>query len=340
MRLFRALWRQFRRGRPASPQDRRANAFRALAENSADVIFHFGLDLKARYISPSSQQLLGWTPKEIMATGSDAGANDLLHPEDQPLVAAALVRHLSGEIDELLLEFRMIRRDGTPVWVETNCRTVRDPSTGRPSDLVLTMRDISRKKALESELSALARQDDLTGLANRRAFDEFLKCEWARSVRGQTQMSLLLIDVDRFKRFNDRHGHQAGDDCLRTVAASLKNVFKRPSDLVARYGGEEFAVILAETDQRGAAHLAQQALSAIGALRLAGPAGDAARRVTVSIGAATAAAAAGGALEMPQGLLHAADGALYQAKAAGRNCVRAALPLSPAPAVPLAVASG
>jgi len=148
-----------------------------------------------------------------------------IHNEDQVLVAAALDRHLSGEIDELMLEFRMMRRDGSPVWVETNCRTVRDPSTNRPSDLVLTMRDISLKKALQSELSELARKDGLTSLANRRAFDEFLDGEWARSLRGGTEMSLLLIDVDHFKAFNDRNGHQVGDDCLRTIAATLQGVF-------------------------------------------------------------------------------------------------------------------
>jgi diguanylate cyclase (GGDEF)-like protein/PAS domain S-box-containing protein len=316
-------------GRRSSVGQREDAAFKILADNSADVIFHFGVDMKARYISPSSKRLLGWTPEEIVANGGDAGANDLLHPEDQPLVAAAVARHLSGEVDELMIEFRMMRRDGTPVWVETNCRTVRDPVTGRPSDLMLTMRDISLKKDLESELSALARKDGLTGLANRRAFDEFLDCEWARSLRDQKQLSLLLIDVDHFKIFNDRNGHQVGDDCLRTIAATLQEVCRRPTDLVARYGGEEFAVILADTGQEGAEHLARRLLAAVKALHISNPTGDGTRWVTASIGAATAIAAAGGTMKMPEGLLQAADAALYKAKAAGRNCVKSAVLLSP-----------
>jgi len=325
MPLVERLRRAFRRGF-RKPQ--RVDGYRILAENSADVIFHFGMDMKARYISPSSLGLLGWTPKEIMATNSEAGANDLLHPEDQPLVAAALGRHISGEVDELKLEFRMIRRDGSPIWVETNCRTVRDPA-GRPSDLVLTMRDISLKKAIESELSDLARSDGLTGVANRRAFDEALNREWARSLRGGSQMSLLLIDVDHFKAFNDRNGHQVGDDCLRTVASTLSALFKRPADLVARYGGEEFAIILPDTDPKGALLLAGQTRIAIEALGISNPVDDGYRQLTVSIGAATAMATAGGTVGMPEGLLLAADGALYKAKANGRNRVETALLLAP-----------
>jgi len=323
--------------RAPNPED---GAFRLLAESSVDVIFHFGPDLKHRYISPSSEQLLGWTPEEIMATGSKAGDPASLHPDDHLLVAAALERHLSGEIDELMLEFRMIRRDGTPVWVETNCRTVRDANTGRPSDIILTMRDISHKKALEQELSALARKDGLTGLANRRAFDEFMDCEWARSLRNQKQLSLLLVDVDHFKDFNDLNGHQVGDDCLRTIAATLQEVCQRPSDLVARYGGEEFAVVLADTDQEGAEHIARRALVAVHALQLSNPGGGRRRWITVSIGAATAMPTAGGTMKMPEGLLQAADVALYKAKAAGRNRVKTALLLSPAPGAPLEAACG
>lgn len=322
------LLRWFRgRSGAASGKD---SHFRALADNSVDVIFHFGVDMKARYISPSSKQLLGWTPEEIVANGGDAGANSFLYPEDQPMVADAIARHLSGEVDALMIEFRMLRRDGTPVWVETNCRTVRDPLTGRPSDLMLTMRDISQKKELESQLSALARKDGLTGLANRRAFDEFMLCEWARSLRDRKQLSLLLVDVDHFKNFNDLNGHQVGDDCLRTIAATLQAGCQRPSDLVARYGGEEFAIVLADTDQQGAEHVADRVRAAVQALCISNRTSEGNRWVTVSIGAATAIATAGGTIEMPGGLLQAADAALYKAKGAGRNCVKAALLLSPA----------
>jgi len=339
MKAIRAIFRLFGRRLPEPGRSRSEEALRILAENSADVIFHFGLDLKARYISPSSEQLLGWTPKDIFATGSDAGANDLLHPDDQPLVSAALARHLAGEIDELKLDFRMIRRDGSAVWVETNCRTVRDPATGQPSDLILTMRDISHKKALEIELSKLARTDGLTDLPNRRAFDEALTREWGRTLRGEAPLSLLVIDADHFKIFNDCNGHQAGDDCLRTIARTFKDIFIRASDLVARYGGEEFAVILPSTDQAGALRIAEKARAAVEALRIPNSGRDAAgRTMTVSIGVATAVAAAGATMKMPEGLLQAADRALYQAKALGRNRAESALLLSPDTRQPRAAA--
>jgi diguanylate cyclase (GGDEF)-like protein/PAS domain S-box-containing protein len=339
MGAIRAFARYFTRRAQAPAKDRGEAAFRILAENSADVIFHFGLDLKARYISPSSLQLLGWTPKEIMATGSEANASDLIHPEDRPLVGAGLARHLAGDVDELKLDFRMIRRDGTAVWVETNCRTVRDPATGRPSDLILTMRDVSHKKAREEELSLLARTDGLTGLANRRAFDETLKREWSRALRSAAPLSLLVIDADHFKIFNDCNGHQVGDDCLRTIAKTLGELFIRPSDLVARYGGEEFAVILPDANQGGALHVAEEARVAIADLRISNRGRDLiARDMTVSIGVATAVAAVGGTMKMPEGLLQAADHALYRAKALGRNRTEAALLLSPSHSEPRAAA--
>jgi diguanylate cyclase (GGDEF)-like protein len=214
--------------------------------------------------------------------------------------------------------------------VESNTRLVRDPATGAPSDLVLTLRDISLKKQIETELAALARTDGLTGVANRRAFDDLLDSEWARAVRDRSRVSLLMVDVDHFKSFNDHNGHQVGDDCLRAVANALAATVRRPGDLVARYGGEEFAVILPGTDQEGALELGEAALAAIEALRLPNPGNETCAWVTVSIGVATAVAASGGTARMPEGLLQAADLALYKAKAAGRNRVETALILSAA----------
>lgn len=314
------------RGRGAAP-GRQEDEFRLLAENSADVLFHFGPDLKALYISPSAKHLLGWTAKEIMEQGGEAGSNYLLYPDDQPAVARALTRHFSGEVDELKLEFRVVHRDGSPVWVETNCRTVRD-AAGVPVGVVLSMRDISLKKKIEVELSELARTDGLTGLANRRTFDDVLAREWARTLRDDTAMSLLIADVDHFKNFNDTNGHQVGDDCLRAVAAALKAVFTRPGDVVARYGGEEFGIVLPGTDQPGAILMAERARAAIEQAAVTHRSSETSGVVTVSIGVATSIAIPGGTVRMPEGLLQAADGALYRAKANGRNRVEAALLLS------------
>ena len=118
--------------------------------------------------------------------------------------------------------------------------------------VVETLRDMTDQKRAEMALKTLAAKDGLTGLANRRAFDQALDSEWLRAQRSRKPLSLLFVDVDHFKLFNDKHGHQSGDECLRAVAAIVGAQALRPTDLAARYGGEEFAIILPETDGDGA----------------------------------------------------------------------------------------
>lgn len=162
-------------------------------------------------------------------------------------------------------------------------------------------------------LRDLAERDGLTGLFNRRRFDQALHVEVLRATREHHALSLLLVDVDHFKHFNDTHGHLAGDDCLRTVARGIGSAVGRPADLVARYGGEEFAVLLPGTDAAGAMQVAEHIrITVAGSTNGHGPA------VTVSIGAATVWPQPGG---NDQDLIAAADGALYAAKAAGRDRV-------------------
>lgn len=310
--------------RAGSPSCRSSQALRLLAENGTDVIFRFGSDGRARYISPSAERLYGYTPAEMYAMDGSVTSNELLHPADQPLVAAAVRRHFQGELDEGKLEFRIINRGGERLWVQTNCSTVTD-SSGRVTDIVFTMRDISEFKALEEQLLAQARTDGLTGLANRRAFDEAVEREWRRTLGGGSELSLLLIDADHFKAFKDANGHQVGDDCLRTLAATMAGTFQRAGDLAARFGGEEFAVILPQTSQPEAVAMGERLCRAIEALHIPHPASPVSEYVTVSVGAATAMATIGGTIDMPQGLLSAADQALYQAKAGGKNRVAATL---------------
>jgi diguanylate cyclase (GGDEF)-like protein len=191
---------------------------------------------------------------------------------------------------------------------------------------VTTIRDINERKLLEEKLFALSRTDGLTGLANRRAFDEALELEWKRTLREGSQMSLLLLDIDRFKQFNDEYGHQVGDDCLCAVAAAVRDGVRRAIDIVARYGGEEIAVILPSTGPTGAVAIAESVRSAIEALRVphaGNPEADGI--VTASIGVATALARYGGTMRMPESLLMSADHALYKAKHGGRNRVATTL---------------
>jgi len=171
----------------------------------------------------------------------------------------------------------------------------------------------SARHVLEEE----AVRDKLTGIPNRRSFDTALEREWRRAQRLKVPISLLMIDVDMFKKFNDRYGHQAGDDCLAMVARALVSGPRRAGDLVARYGGEEFVVLLFHTpvdDALGIGERLRQAVQALGIPHEQGPAGV----VTISVGGATCIPEQDG---LPETLLRAADKALYQAKADGRNRV-------------------
>jgi diguanylate cyclase (GGDEF)-like protein len=194
---------------------------------------------------------------------------------------------------------------------------------------LLLHREIAARRAKEAELAKLVRLDGLTGLANRRAFDEALGREWSRCAAAGEPVSLLLIDVDRFKALNDHYGHQAGDDCLRVVAAAIGAAIRHPSDLVARYGGEEFAVLLPDTDAAAAEGVAERLRAEIENLCIPNEGcGVPGAVVTISIGTATARSDQPSVLHEPEMLVGAADRALYEAKRSGRNCIMQAAPLA------------
>ncbi|MET0321848.1 MAG: diguanylate cyclase [Duganella sp.] len=197
-------------------------------------------------------------------------------------------------------------------------------SHGKLVAVVETLRDVTDEKRAQVALEQLATRDGLTGLANRRCFDDTLQGEWQRALRQQQPLSLLMVDVDNFKQYNDAYGHLGGDECLQRIAKAVANEM-RTNDLVARYGGEEFAVILPNQSLKGAAIVAERIRCRVEQLHLPNL-GSQPHVVTVSIGAATALASPD---TDPSQLVAIADSALYRAKHMGRN--RISLP-NPEPA--------
>ncbi len=197
--------------------------------------------------------------------------------------------------------------------------------------LLARVRTQLRVKHLTDELKRIGTIDALTEIMNRRAFDDALAREWTRSRRAGQAISLLMVDVDHFKLFNDNYGHPAGDACLRSIARALKSASFRPADVVARYGGEEFALLLPDTAHRGAEHLAHRVLDAVESMKIPHAASPTSGHVTVSVGIGCydedsgcwvlPSADSRFAVEhvcTPADLVHSADKAMYAAKHAGR----------------------
>jgi diguanylate cyclase (GGDEF)-like protein/PAS domain S-box-containing protein len=190
--------------------------------------------------------------------------------------------------------------------------------------LVETFTDITERRHAETmlqlanrELQRLATEDGLTKLSNRRRLDEYLDLEWRREARNQGQISLIMCDVDFFKQYNDHYGHQAGDECLKSVADAIRKRVGRPGDLIARYGGEEFAIVMPETDLRGAFQVAENIRQELTRQNIPHENSAIAPFVTLSCGIATMLP---DKENQPKMLIEAADQGLYRAKHMGRNC--------------------
>ncbi|MBF0146935.1 MAG: diguanylate cyclase [Magnetococcales bacterium] len=190
---------------------------------------------------------------------------------------------------------------------------------GSPAIIRARVRNHLELKHYRDTLERLSTQDGLTEIANRRYFDAMLDQEWRRGTRSGTPLTLMLMDVDFFKRFNDHYGHQAGDDCLRAVAATLRGALHRVTDCVARYGGEEFAAIFPGLDASKVTNTAERLLTQVRSLAIPHAQSTVADHVTLSIGAATTQPHRNAAV---QDLLKAADEQLYAAKKGGRNSFR------------------
>ena len=254
---------------------------------------------------------------DILRASIAAGEQTGIAPGEEEAWIAATCASLNT-VGETMFEL------GDGRWLESRVRPTADGGSLSVISDVTAMRRAERQLSeLNRQLAALARVDALTGLTNRRAFDEALETEFQRSARAGTPLSVMFLDVDHFKAYNDAHGHPAGDGCLRAIAQVFGAAMKRPGDVAARYGGEEFVAILPNTDARGAVSLAESIRQGVRSLAIpigTTPAGI----VTVSIGIASREGSAGG--DTSADLIDRADKALYAAKAAGRDRVMPDVP--------------
>jgi diguanylate cyclase (GGDEF)-like protein/PAS domain S-box-containing protein len=326
-RINRRLARTLAERREAGEAEKQARGFGEAIIASIPGAFYM-LDAAGRFVRWNAYQrdeIVGKSDAEM----PEVSAIDTVHPDDRPVVSAALA---SGQ--EEALESRVLLRGGPAFrWF---LMTGRQVMLGGEPFLVGAGVDITERKRTDVALAAAKAQaeavnhdleeanrqlemmsvtDSLTGIANRRRFDEMLLHEWRRATRSHQPLALAMLDLDWFKDYNDRYGHQAGDTCLRAVAGVLQTQARRSSDLAARYGGDEFVFIAPETEVESMLRLAKAIHDALASLGLPN-AGSPRGRVTVSIGVAVQVPAKDA---KPEGMLRMADEALYRAKEQGRD---------------------
>ncbi len=275
--------------------------------------------------NPSAERILGLTPDQMMGRTSVDMDWRTIKEDGSPFPGEehpAMVTLRTGQPQSNVV-MGICKRDRTLTWISINSQPLLYPNQSQPYAVVTTFADITEQKQVEeilrhqAELERLmATTDGLTQVTNRRGFDERLQSEWLRLMRGQQELSLIMLDVDFFKRYNDCYGHLAGDICLVQVARAAAQAVKRSSDLFVRYGGEEFAVILPNTDAPGAIAVAEFIQQAIRDLKIPHRKSDVSDFVTISMGIATIIPSFGTSSDE---LLARADKALYSAKQQGRD---------------------
>lgn len=273
-----------------------------------DSVYITDMNNKIIFVNTAFCKTYGFEEKDILEKKS----NTLW--EKKP--SKGIQNNLPGTIESMGNgEFFDRRKDGS-IFSVSLARSVINDDRGKKIAVVHVARDITERKRVEEAWRRLSFLDPLTGIANRRNFDAFIKLEWRQAVRNASLFSLVMLDIDFFKGYNDTYGHQAGDKCLQQVANLLNSSLKRPRDLVARYGGEEFVVVLPGTNTEGAVLLAKSLRAKMEALKIAHSSSNVSKYISISLGVATTTPALN---SKPEDLIYAADQALYQAKYSGRN---------------------
>ncbi len=272
------------------------------------------------YIGPQIEELLGWAPDTWVGVQDWAAR---MHEEDRDRVVNFCVSQSQAGVDHEA-DYRAMTKDGRYVWIRDVVHVVRKDN-GEVDALIGFMFDITERKQteqklleLQKELEQLSFKDGLTGLANRRKFDLSMEIEWRNAKRTEQPLSLIMVDIDYFKQYNDHYGHLQGDDCLKLVGKALSETANRARDFVARFGGEEFVLVLPETDHLAAAALAERCRQAIAELQIPHAKANGQPRLSISLGVDTI---------IPQqkdqllDFINRVDRRLYLAKQQGRDCV-------------------
>jgi diguanylate cyclase (GGDEF)-like protein len=283
----------------------------ALLNAIPDKIFRHHIDGSFLDIKGKSADLI--LPREALM---ESNLRNLPLPEALKTDLLELIRTAVETGEPQTYEHELVKPEGTYIYESRFVKSGAD-------EAVCIVRDVTERQRMEAalqqanlELERLANLDGLTGIANRRRFDEHLHQEWMRSAREKSPLSLILCDVDCFKQYNDTYGHLEGDKCLQQIAKVFAEIVKRPADLAARYGGEEFVLLLPNTDISGGIALAEQARLAVKCLCIRHDTSLVGAYISLSLGVASTIAIAG---SHPQDLISAADDALYKAKQEGRD---------------------
>ena len=293
-----------------------------LLDHSPEMIVLSPFDASRRYASSAVEQITGFTAEEYLGLRGP----QMMHEDDHDKAKQVIERLRAGNLVQTF-RYRALQKGGNYRWVEAHVVGYLDPARHEVAGYVATIRDISQQVDSEQvqaqerrTLAEAAAIDELTGIANRRRFNAAFEREALALEFATQELSILLLDVDHFKRYNDLYGHLAGDCCLRRIALALEGTLHRKGDMAARYGGEEFVVLLPATPPERAEKIALGMLHAVTALAVPHE-GNPGGLVSLSVGVASW--PAGVALDRMT-LLSRADTALYQAKREGRNTYRMA----------------
>lgn len=306
---------------PVPPPEEDSTVYKTLLESTKAIPWKIDWrTMTFSYIGPQIETLLGWAPESWVSAGDWAAR---MHPEDREWVVDYCVSQSRSGIDHEA-DYRALTKDGEYIWIRDVVHVLRN-ADGEVEALIGFMFDISERKKteekllqLQKELEELSFQDGLTRVANRRMFDSIIQVEWTNARRNSQPLSLIMLDIDYFKQYNDHYGHIQGDDCLKQVAEILSSAGTRANDFFARFGGEEFVLVLPQTDSDAAKKIAERCRKLIfkaqipHAKSLIGPV------LTISVGVGTVIP---GYQDESVDFINSVDQRLYQAKQLGRNCI-------------------